>query len=172
MKHLLEIFRSIIFFVFGSAIFFALLSISYNELLLDFKGVEAEIKVVKVDYGVICGSRKVKRTCNHFTLDIDGKSVVYSSDDTKLQESKLTYLDGKPHIFKMGERNKDPIFALAKKSFEFFPIFLFCLSLFAVVTGFYGIKTCFSKNTVRYSVLFSSLAISCYLGLNIQNFFA
>jgi len=167
----LVIFRSVVIFGLGFAILSALISISYSELLLDFSGIETEIKVVKVDLDVNCGSRKVKRSCNRFTLDIFGKSVVYSSDYSQLYESKLTFLEGREHIFKIGGRNKEPLNALFNKAFNVFPAIEFLLGVYNVISGFIGLKSNIKNTTVKYSLMSGIMAASIYLGLNILDFF-
>ena len=172
MKNLLEIFRSVLFFAFGASILIACIGVAFNELLLDFKGVEAEVKILNVAKNVSCGGRKVKRICNHFTLEIDGKPVVYSSDDNQISESKLTYLKDSPHIFKMGIKNDSPIKTLFDKSLNFFPLMLVAIGIFGTVVGQIGINSAIKNRRLSFIVSTVFFAFAAFLGWNVQNFFA
>lgn len=156
----------------GAMALSTLLSSAVDELLLDYKGIVGDVKIVGVDYNVQCGSRKHRRTCNHFRIAVGDSIIVHSSDNSMITDGKITYLKETPFVYRLGLPNEDLISSLISKSNDWFIIFISFLGLFALVTGILSLSEFMASKASRLIFLLCSWAPGIYIGINLKKFFS
>jgi hypothetical protein len=172
MKKIFDLIRIFVWIAAGAMAISTLLSNGIDELLIDYKGVVSDVKIVGVDSNVQCGTRKHRKTCNRFRLAVEDKIITHSSDDSMITDTKITYLKNNPYIYRLGLPNKDPIQSLVTKANDWFIILISILGGFTLATGTISLREFISSKASRLIFIICSWAPGIYIGINLKKFFS